>query len=195
MEKKRNHKSRYRLGIDIDGTITDPATFVPYLNKAFGKALAFEDITQFELPPLYGITEEDFMAWFVENEGPIYEEAALSLYAKEALETLNQDHTLIFISARHQAHHDLTMNWFAKQQLPYDHVELLGSHNKIQRTRDHRIDLFYEDKLDNANQIAEALGIPVILFNTPYNTGTCHTLVHRVSHWKEAVKRTQAILK
>lgn len=179
-------KLQLRLGIDIDGTITDPATFIPYLNKAFKKDLPFSAITQYDLSELYGISTEQFLAWLEKNEGDIYAQAALAQYALETLNVLYEQHTLLYISARHERHHSLTEQWFTGLSIPYHHIELMGSHNKIEIARKHQIDVFFEDKLDNANDLAEALNIPVILFNTPYNQGTTHFSVQRVEHWQEA---------
>jgi uncharacterized HAD superfamily protein len=179
-------KKRWNLGIDIDGTVTDPATFVPYLNQAFNKQLLFEDITQFHLPPLYGITDQEFMEWFLKNEGDIYSKALLAEAAKDILNDLAQAHQLIYISARNQDHHQLTINWFEEHQLPYHQITLLGSHDKIDIAKEQQIEIFFEDKLDNANDIAEELDIPVLLFNTPYNQGNVHQHVNRVKHWREA---------
>jgi uncharacterized HAD superfamily protein len=179
-------KKRWNLGIDIDGTITDPATFIPHLNQAFQKQLLYEEITQYHLPPLFGVSDHEFMEWFTKNEGNIYSNAQLADAAKEILDELGEAHQLIYISARNQVHHQLTLDWFNQQKLPYHHITLLGSHDKINMARNHAIEIFFEDKLENANDLSEELDIPVMLFNTPYNQGSIHQHVKRVQHWREA---------
>ena len=42
-----------RFGIDIDGTVTCPKTFIPYLNKSFNLKLTLEDINEYDLLPIY----------------------------------------------------------------------------------------------------------------------------------------------
>lgn len=178
--------TKWNIGIDIDGTVTDPATFIPYLNQAFNKQLQYEEITQFHLPPLYGITDEEFFKWFEKHEGSIYSKALIANTAKEVLDDLAQLHHLVYISARHGRYHHLTLEWFKQHSIPYHHVDLLGSHNKIEMARKHAVDIFLEDRFENANDLAEELSIPIILFNTPYNQGNLHKDVTRVNHWKEA---------
>lgn len=178
--------SSYRIGVDIDGTVTDPATFIPYLNQAFNKNLSFDQITQYHLAPLYGITEEQFLEWFLKSEGLIYAAADPAAGAPEVLKAWKKQHQLIFISARHVNHYQLTLDWFHKHDLPYHCIDLLGSHRKVEKAQEHNVDLFLEDKLDNANELAEELDIPIILFDTPYNQGSSHQRVHRVHHWNEA---------
>ena len=42
-----------RLGIDIDGTVTSPETFVPYLNKSFGINITLNDMKEYDLTKLF----------------------------------------------------------------------------------------------------------------------------------------------
>ena len=75
-----------------------------------------------------------------------------------------------------------------QQELLYDHIELIGTHNKIETARRHGVHVFFEDKHDNAVEISEELDIPVLLFNTPYNQQAAPKGVIRVNNWIEANK-------
>jgi uncharacterized protein len=68
----------------------------------------------------------------------------------------------------------------------YHHIELIGSHDKISTAKKHGVDIFFEDKHDNAVAISEELSIPVLLFNTPYNQKPLPGGVIRVNDWQEA---------
>lgn len=177
---------KHRFGIDIDGTITDPATFVPHINEAFNKNLSFEQITSFHLPTVLGCTDEQFMDWMDKNEATIYAQSPLAPDAKKVLHEFHDYHTLIYISARPTKHSNLTQQWFDQHGIPYHTIDLLGSHKKIERAKQHNVHLFFEDKLDNANDLAEELNIPIILFDTPYNREATHKHVQRVKTWNEA---------
>ena len=76
---------------------------------------------------------------------------------------------LYYISARGQHVYDTTLDWFKREEIPYDHIELVGSHYKIETAKKFGVHAFFEDKHDNAVDIHEELDIPVILFDTPYN--------------------------
>lgn len=183
----------FKAGIDIDGTVTDPGAFIPYLNKAFNKQFTLDDLTQYHLPPLLGVSEEEFWSWMKKHEKEIYAQVPLADSAKEVLERLAQDFQLIYITARPHYLKKVTLEWFNKHQVPYHHIELLGSHDKVAQAKKHGVELFFEDRLETANAVAEELSIPVILFNTPYNQGTTHHHIYRVNHWREAEKRLQEI--
>ncbi|MGG3798143.1 hypothetical protein [Metabacillus fastidiosus] len=175
-----------RLGIDIDGTVTSPDAFVPYLNKSFGKKLTLDDIVEYDLTKVLNITELDFWKWMDDNEPIIYREAPLAQYAKAVLDEWKQQHQLIFISARRKHLHEITNNWFLQNEINYDHIELVGNHDKLAAVKKHEISVFFEDKHDNACMISEKHNIPVILFNTPYNQDPVPKNVIRANNWLEA---------
>ncbi|MGE7879562.1 5' nucleotidase, NT5C type [Peribacillus muralis] len=175
-----------RFGIDIDGTVTRPDSMVPFLNKAFQLNLAYEDITEYDLFPFVNVPKEDFTKWFIETEPLIYAESSLAEGAKDVLEKWTKQADLYFISARSNRLFDVTKDWFTTNEVLYNHIELVGSHDKVAAAKKFAVDLFLEDKHDNAVAISEECKIPVILFNTPYNQDTVPESVIRVNNWQEA---------
>ncbi|MHC0035894.1 hypothetical protein [Pseudoneobacillus sp. C159] len=176
-----------RFGIDIDGTVTSPSSLIPFLNKAFGLNLTLADIKQYELTPLVDISEAEFANWFMENEAEMYRESPIAEGAKEALIQWAQEHELYFISARRNHLYEETKTWFDKHEIPYCHIELIGKHDKIDAVKQHQVQVFLEDKHDNAVMIAETCDIPVLLFDTPYNQDPIPAKVIRVKDWHQAV--------
>jgi uncharacterized protein len=175
-----------RFGIDIDGTVTCPSSLIPFLNKAFQLNLTLADVKQYELTPLVNISEEDFAKWFKENEPEMYEGSPLAEGAKEVLVQWAMGHELFFISARSKHLYELTKNWFINKDIPFNQIELIGTHHKIEAVKQHQVDIFLEDKHDNAVMIAEQCQIPVLLFDTPYNQDPVPPQVIRVKNWDEA---------
>jgi uncharacterized HAD superfamily protein len=175
-----------RFGIDIDGTVTCPTSLLPYLNSAFKLNLTLDDITQYDLTPFVNVPPDELEKWFIQTEPEIYANSPLANGAKEILSKWEKRHELFFISARRTHLLNLTKEWFIKNGLKFDHIELIGSHDKITAAKKYKVDIFFEDKHDNAVQIHEECKIPVILFNTPYNQDPVPDGVIRVNHWNEA---------
>jgi uncharacterized protein len=175
-----------RLGIDIDGTVTCPKSMLPFINRAFNLNLAYEDVTQYDLNPFVNVPEDEFAKWFTNSEPIIYEHSPPAEGAKAVLTKWENEHELVFISARGAHLLDVTKNWFLNQGLTYHQIELIGSHDKVETAKKCKIDIFFEDKHDNAVMLHEACGIPVILFNTPYNQDPLPNGVIRVKNWYEA---------
>jgi uncharacterized protein len=175
-----------RFGIDIDGTVTSPEALLPFMNEAFGLNITLEDVTQYDLTPLVNISKEDFTKWFKENEPIIYAGSSIADGAAQILNVWQDDHELYFISARGSHLFDITKKWFDDHQLTFHHIELIGSHHKVEAVKKYNVDIFFEDKHDNAVMIHEECRIPVILFDTPYNRDPIPEGVIRVSNWHEA---------
>lgn len=175
-----------RFGIDIDGTVTTPDAIVPFLNQDFGLTLSLQDIKDYDLSVLVDISKEEFSKWWLENEPLVYEHSPLAVLAKETLLEWGKCHELFFISARSRYLLKNTKEWFINHGLPFDHIELIGTHDKVDMVKKYALDIFFEDKHDNAVIIHEECQIPVILFNTPYNQEPVPKGVIRVNNWFEA---------
>ena len=175
-----------RFGIDIDGTVTCPSSLIPYINKAFGMNITLADLKQYDLNSVVNVPEEEFAKWFIENEPIIYEGSPLAPGADCVLNRWKNEHDLYFISARPSHLLDVTKKWFFDKGLTFHQIELIGSHDKIATAKRHQIELFFEDKHDNAVMLHQECHIPVILFNTPYNQDPIPKGVIRVDNWNQA---------
>ncbi len=178
---------RYRFGIDIDGTVTSPTSLIPHINEAFNSTLTLDDIKEYDLTAaLPHLPQGEFYNWFRDSEAKIYAASPVSENAKNILDKWKDQYELYFISARGENVRDITIDWFAEHAIAYDHIELIGTHKKIETAKRHNVDLFFEDKHDNAVEISEELDIPVLLFDTPYNREPIPENVIRVYNWLEA---------
>jgi uncharacterized HAD superfamily protein len=176
-----------KLGIDIDGTITCPTSFIPYINNSFNLNLSLKDLTIYDLSSIIGISSNHFSTWMKENEPEIYSNA--KMVDEHVLSVLNawfSAHQLIYISARNNEYFDITQSWFNNREVPFHHIELIGKHDKLEAVKRHEIEVFFEDKHDNACEISEECDIPVLLFNTPYNQDPVPKNVFRMNNWQEA---------
>lgn len=179
-------KMKKKFGIDIDGTVTSPSAIIPFINNAFGLNITLKDVKQYDLNPVVNVSEEEFARWWVENEPIIYAESPIADDAASVLTEWKSKFELCFISARSPHLLDITKKWFSDHNLGFDKIELIGTHDKVAAAKKHKVDLFFEDKHDNAITIHEECKIPVLLFDTPYNQDPIPEGVIRVFSWKEA---------
>ncbi|MCJ7843423.1 hypothetical protein MUB24_21610 [Lederbergia sp. NSJ-179] len=181
-----------RFGIDIDGTVTCPTSLIPYINKAFQLNITLDDLTEYELTDCLDLPKESVQEWYINTESEICAQSPLADGAKSVLTHWFHEHELYFISARRHKVMDVTKSWFYEQKIDFHHIELIGSHDKVSTAKKYNVDLFFEDKHDNAVAISEELDIPVILFDTPYNRKPTPKKVIRVKNWQEAKKWVEA---
>lgn len=175
-----------KFGIDIDGTVTSPAALLPFINDAFGMNLTLEDVTEYDLNPIVNVSKAEFANWYSHNEPQIYLESRIAQGAASVLNKWKKHYELCFISARNPHMLDVTKQWFRNNGLTFDHLELIGTHNKVEAAKRENVDIFFEDKHDNAVMLHEECHIPVLLFNTPYNQEPVPAGVIRVQNWREA---------
>lgn len=175
-----------RFGIDIDGTVTCPTALLPHINKAYNVNLVLDDIKEYDLTKAFQVDKNQFYDWYKTVEAEIYDTSPPQQYVKQVLDEWKNHYELFYISARGENVYDTTTKWFEREMIPFDHIELIGSHYKIEAAKKHGVHAFFEDKHDNAVDIHEELDIPVILFDTPYNRNPIPEGVIRVNNWQEA---------
>lgn len=181
------------IGIDIDGTVTSPSSIVPLMNECFGKDLRYEDCYEYNLSNVYDITDAEFNDWLDQYGGRLYDESPVHGNADQILREWYTRFKLVYISARDARHRDVTLNWFSRFDIPFHEIDLVGSHDKLAAARKWQVDLFLEDRLENALQLSEALQIPVLLFDTPYNQAELPALVHRVTSWDDVEQKVKEL--
>lgn len=182
-----------RFGIDIDGTVTCPTALLPHINERFRTNLTLDDIKEYDLTKALDVDPAEFGEWYKKTEELIYRTSPAHQYAQQVLSDWKKQFELYYISARGENVLDCTTDWFHRHQIPFDHVELIGTHYKIETAKKFNVDAFFEDKHDNAVGISEELDIPVFLFDTPYNRAPVPKQVIRVSDWKQADEQVRRL--
>lgn len=181
-------KQKPRFGIDIDGTVTTPDTLIPHINKRYKTNIVLNDVIEYDFLSAfpYPVDRNEFAKWFKENEAYMYSVSSIAQDAQTILEKWQHSYDLFYISARDISVFEITQKWFEENKVPFHHIELIGSHDKLSVAKKHKVDIFFEDKHDNAVMLAEELKIPVLLFDTPYNRKSTPTNVVRINNWTEA---------
>lgn len=177
--------------IDIDGTITNPYHFIPYLNKMYEKNLTEEECTTLDWKELYGENIEEILNKFHDEYISAYDEAEVVEGAKDIISELYEENNLYFVTARSTSLTEITTSWLNKKGFSDIDVYLLGSDYKIEKARELNCNIFIEDNPWNAMQIAKA-GIDVILIDTNYNKGVYHERITRVKDWNQIKELIQS---
>lgn len=175
---------RLNICVDIDGTITSPYHFIPYLNEVFQKNITEEECTTHKWEELYGSDIKELYYEFNEKYIHSYKEAEVVEGAKDIIRELNKKHNVYFVTARDELLTEVTKNWLNYNGFSEMEVYLLGSDHKIDKAKDLKCDIFIEDNPSNSIALANE-GIQVLLVDTNYNKETEHENIVRVSNWSE----------
>lgn len=175
---------KLNICIDIDGTITDPYHFIPYLNEIYNKNITPEQCTTYNWEELYGLDMEDTLEKLHGNYMYCYGEARVVDGARDIIEELYKNHNLYLVTARSEVLKDITQEWLNANGFSNIDVHLLGSHYKIDKAKELECNIFIEDNPLNAVGLADA-GMKVLLIDTNYNKNIEHENIIRVNNWSD----------
>ncbi|NQS75137.1 MAG: hypothetical protein HQP61_01655 [Peptococcaceae bacterium] len=174
-----------RIGVDIDGVLANSLPlWVAELNKFFNKNMRLEEIHLYEIHRTYDITFKDFQS-FLEHKGRFLMSKVEPITGSARyLSKLKQQHEICIVTARDKRYYQETRDWLKNNNLPYDELLLLGSHEKKELCLDKDLQVMIEDTLEIGIKVSDA-GIPVLLMDAPYNRGVLPELIYRKHSWEE----------
>lgn len=170
--------------IDIDGTITEPYYWLDITNKYFNKNITEDQITEYYIHKVMGISQKDFDDFYEKYKFKIHSEQKLRNDVKLILRMLRVSHNIYFVTARDKELTMLTHSYLKKSGISYDGLFVLGSSYKVDKANELNCSIFIEDSYENAIQLSQA-GYKVLLIDTNYNRKTLDDSITRVYNWME----------
>lgn len=182
-----------QIGIDLDGTVTDPQSCFVYMNESLGYSIDYATASEYELHTYTDMEQHAFWKFMIEHghEEAIYRQSLPHSDVFDVLWRLRESHQLHYVTARSEAVRDVTEDWLTRHRLPLDSLIMTGTHDKVAVVEEMALDLFMEDRYENAISIHEATGIPILLFDAPYNRKPIPDDVIRISSWEEAMHHVE----
>ncbi|MBW9173764.1 5' nucleotidase, NT5C type [Clostridium estertheticum] len=170
--------------IDIDGTITDAYYWLNITNKYFNKNIKEDEVTQYYIHEIMGVTLKEYDEFYQENKFEIHSEQILREDVQSVIKGLSELHNIYFVTAREKELTMFTHSYLKRNNIAYDELFVLGSHYKVDKARELECNVFIEDNYDNAVQLSNA-GFKVLLIDTNYNRKLLNDNIVRVYNWKE----------
>ncbi len=186
------HKTK-KIGIDLDDVVLDfNNTLMPYHNKKFGTNYQRDDITSFELMELWKCTRKEVLRRideFYQSEEHRHAEPVLGV--RSALNLLASKYELHIVTSKPELLRLMTEEWLDcnigqvihKVHFTNQHTDLFRK-TKGEFCSDFGIEYFIEDSLEYAVNVA-SWGIPVCLYDVPWNQGIVKYPIKRVFSWME----------
>lgn len=181
-----------RIGIDIDGVLTDIEKWqLDYGGKFFAKYnKSVLDKDGYEISEIFNVSDElDRQFW---NEY-LYEYVTKEpsrKFANEVIKKLRDSGNEIYIiTARTLTDKDtedgqrmrkIVIDWLKQENIIYDKI-IFAPEDKLQTCLDNNIDVMIEDKASNIKKISTKL--PVICFHAGYNKNCKNNNIYRVYTW------------
>lgn len=183
------------IGIDIDDTINNLSDVLLEYGTKYNKENAIEYNIQkenYDFQKAFGWTEEqeyDFKAKYL---GTCFAKATIKNGAKEYIHQLKEEGNKIYIITARTPEKavknvkEISEKWLKEQGIELNKLEI-GCEEKVEKCREHKIDVFIDDNTIHCNSVKESLGIPVLLFDSIYNQEEKD--LTRVHSWEEAYKQ------
>ena len=190
MEKK----NRKKIGFDLDDVLLNfnDALF-PYHNERFGTNYDRTQIRTFDLGSVWQCSRDEVEKRILDFcRSTEHHEAEPVSGALEVINRLKDHHDLFVITARPEELRAETLSWL-NRHFPDVFAEVhftnhfYGSGNRRAKgdvCREIAVESFIEDSLHNAADVA-SLGIPVLLFDAPWNQEEVAPPIKRIYSWEE----------
>lgn len=184
--------SLMRIGIDIDGVLTDveqwQLDFGGKFFSKFNKNVINKD--GYEIAEIFNVSAElDEQFWDEYLYEYVTEEPSRK-FANEVIKKLKEKENEIYIiTARRftnentedgQKMRDIVIDWLKQQEIVYDNI-IFAPEDKLNICLENNIDIMIEDKVENIEKISTKL--PVICFNAGYNKDCKNDNIYRVYNW------------
>lgn len=179
-----------RIGIDIDGTLTDMEKFqLDYGSKFFSKYNKFVvNPKGYESFEVFDVDDDLDSKFWDEYYFHYLKEYPVRRFASEIIKKLKDEGNEIYIiTARHgearisaQEIESLTKIWLDKNDIIYDKL-IFSPESKLATCLDNKIDIMVEDKPSNINEVSTK--IPVIVVHSGYNENCHGNNIHMAYSW------------
>ena len=190
-----------RIGIDIDGVLTDVERFqLDYGSNFFAKYNKFViNPKGYEPYEEFGVNIEledkfwdEYYFYYLQNY-PIRD------FSSEIIKKLKDEGNEIYIiTARHgeqristEEIQSITKNWLEENGVIYDKL-IFSPEDKLETCLNNKIDVMVEDKPANINKISTK--IPVVCFHSGYNEDCNGDNIHTAYSWYDVYHKIKQLL-
>lgn len=191
-----------RIGIDIDGVLTDCIQF----QLDYGSKFAYQHYHTLVKEP-YAYETMDAFGWSEEQEEEFVEEfeeiyatkCPARLFAGEVMSKLKEKNEIYIITARRYTEEDTprgewmrgaVKQWLEEYKIPYDKL-VFSEEDKVANCMKYNIDIMIEDKIENIENISKR--IPVICYDAEQNRKCEGENIIRAYSWYDILGKIEEI--
>jgi uncharacterized HAD superfamily protein len=187
--------ARKRIGVDFDDVLASTGeAVIDWHNKKYGTDHALEDLKNFGFEHMWNCSV-DVAVERVHEFYPTTPETPPIPGAISGIKALAEKHELVLITGRSDIAVDVTHAWLEKHlpgifETTYFTNQFHGEKkmSKAEFCRAHNIDILIDDFMGTAENVSKE-GIPVLLYDRPWNQGEIPEKVTRVHSWEEILKQ------
>jgi len=169
------------------------STFLDFFNVKYYRECKYEDIVNYNLWDVFSVSKRDVLDLFDEfYKTEEFDRLPLVDGAKEGIETLCENNSVVFVTHRPSYISEKTQEYFSRH-FPNKEYRIVHSHPKLKSEvcPELEVEVIIEDHAGCAYDCAN-IGLRAILFDRPWNQGHLYPGLIRVgeegNHWRGAKK-------
>ena len=191
-----------KIGIDIDGVLTDEHTFIiDNATKFFSENNIPYEVNKdiYDNARIFNVTEDEYILFWKQYFLNYIKNVTIRPYASEIIKKLKEDnHEIFIITARPFTSYDneykeqmqsIAKEWLNKNGVLYDHI--IFSENKVNICKEFKIGVMIEDKPENI--LSCSTEIPVICYDHPFNETIVKDNIYRCYSWYDIYEKIKEI--
>lgn len=180
-----------KIGIDIDGTITNNFSLIKKLAcNYFAKNENEIQNWDWDFGKVFDVPLNEVQNFWLEHEEIIYNVPGPHPFAVDTINLLAKKHEIIYITARTDTFYNETISWLRKHNFHFNRIFMTKEKEKI--CLKENISVLVDDAPEYVS-IAEH--IPLIMFDYPYNENISHPQVTKVKTWQDVYKTITSVEK
>ncbi len=191
-----------KIGIDIDGVLTDEQRYVLDYGSAFftQRNIPYQihdDI--YDSKDIFEVSEDEYNAFWKEHIFDYSRNINIRPFAAEIIKKLIEENYEIYIitsrsyttyeNENKEKMQNIVTEWLERNDIQYN--DIIFSREKDKICRELNIDVMIEDKPENINIISK--DIPVICFNEEYNKVCTGEKIYRAYSWYDIYSKIKEI--
>ena len=185
--------------IDMDDVLCHTARgCLTIIEREFGKQIAFEQLTTFDLGQACGLRAEEIAELFriVHQPGELLRLEPMDGAVAVLNEWMAAGYEIAIVTGRPPPTYAASIEWLARYHVPYHSFIVVDKYRRfptdntigitLAELANYRFCWAVEDSLTMAEYLAKQMKVSVALLNRPWNrAGIDHPIVTRYDHWPE----------
>lgn len=192
-------RPRFSIYVDVDDVLADAtATLIELARERFDRSVEFESCSSFDLGESFGLTpaERDELLDAAHEDRIVESMPAIEGAAPVLGDWESHGHEVHVVTGRPPSTLAATRRWLVQMEMPHASLASVDKYARqghlpdavpLERLADRHFQIAVEDSMSMARHLSEDLGVPVLLFDRPWNRSLPERggRIRRVHSWTE----------
>ena len=183
--------------VDIDDVLAESTrAYVDIVKQLFGREVSYEKITTFDLKVSFDFTQAEFDHFFdaVHQSDAILSFEPIAGAVDVLSDWADRGFEISVVTGRLASSYDASLEWLTMHEVPFHSLTMVDKYSRpnndkgcaisLSRLSQMKFSMAIEDSLEMATFLSQEMGIPVLLFDRPWNQAVgLDRMIQRCESW------------